>query len=401
MNMLLFASQKRGSDGDKPKIDSNVKGGGENPLIDTIHIVFGMNGNDDCKNFDIIPNIFQSAVEEKEDIEILNLKSGVNKVDDTRLRKRDLIKSILRRLANLSLQDYSWRSDYFKQNEADRRVEESLARMMGEEASYVRPMDASQSKIGPLGRLEKSLVDWLSLVIEEEGRRAQMIASSKGDLVRPMDLKGDQGGPLSVLENSAVNFINAICRSETERIKSRTFRPKDLDIEKRGPLGNFEAKVVNALDDVLRSEKLRLEQTCQRGGELVRPIDVPGPLGELERWYLELITAEHQRGKDRQKNDGKLVRPQDSSIMGPMGFAERQVSEILNYIKNEENARLKSMQKVLEDNRPMERNRDSALGWIEAAIVGILRAPQILFRVIDRVNELLQTETLSEKDNVI
>jgi hypothetical protein len=58
--------------------------------------------------------------------------------------------SSLLRLAQLSLEDYKWRSSVFKTEEADRRVEESLARMMGDEAAYVRPMDASEGKIGPL-----------------------------------------------------------------------------------------------------------------------------------------------------------------------------------------------------------------------------------------------------------
>lgn len=58
-------------------------------------------------------------------------------------------KSLLR-LAELSLEDYEWRQSVFSTNEADRKVEESLARMMGDEASYVRPMDASTEKIGPL-----------------------------------------------------------------------------------------------------------------------------------------------------------------------------------------------------------------------------------------------------------
>lgn len=57
---------------------------------------------------------------------------------------------MFKKLANLSLQDYYWRSDYFKSTEADRQVEESIARMMGEEAAYVRPMDAGDEKIGPL-----------------------------------------------------------------------------------------------------------------------------------------------------------------------------------------------------------------------------------------------------------
>ena len=58
-------------------------------------------------------------------------------------------KSLLR-LAELSLEDYEWRQSIFKTTEADRKVEESLARMMGEEAAYLRPMDAGTEKIGPL-----------------------------------------------------------------------------------------------------------------------------------------------------------------------------------------------------------------------------------------------------------
>jgi hypothetical protein len=34
-------------------------------------------------------------------------------------------------------------------------VEESIASMMGEDPSYVRPMDASEDKIGPLVSFEK------------------------------------------------------------------------------------------------------------------------------------------------------------------------------------------------------------------------------------------------------
>jgi len=318
--------------------------------------------------------------------------------EESRLRKRDLIRSILRRLANLSLQDYYWRSDYFKKTEADRRVDESLARMMGEEASYIRPMDASDKAIGPLGRAEKTLVDWLSLVIEEEGRRARLISSSKGDLVRPMDLRGDAGGPLSSLENAAVTFLESIRMSEKERIKTGTFRPKDLEEEKRGPLGNLEARVSEALDEIIRSEGLRMEQSRRRGGEVVRPIDVPGPLGEMERWYLELITAERQRRKDREKNDGKLVRPQDASIQGPMGTAERQFSETLKTVKEEESRRLTSLRKVLKENRPIEKNRSSFLGWTEAFILGIFRAPQMIFRTFDRVDELLKSEALESNE---
>lgn len=259
--------------------------------------------------------------------------------------------------------------------------------------------DTSFSHRSWKGRAEKKLVEWLSLVIEEEGRRARMISSSEGELVRPIELEGSGGGPLSRLESSAVNFIDSIRTSEEERAKTKTLRPKDLTEEKRGPLGNFEFKVVNALEVIRNSEKLRMEQSRNRGGEVVRPIDVPGPLGELELWYLELVTAEKQRSKDIQKiSSGKLIRPKDGTIPGPMGKAEREFSEQLNLLKAEETERLKSFKKVLKENRPMEKDRNSPLGLIETILVGIIRGPQLIFRVLDRTKELLESEKLSEFD---
>jgi len=323
-----------------------------------------------------------------------------NNDEDDAIRKRDLIRSLFRRLANLSLQDYNWRSDYFKKTEADRRVEESLARMMGEDAAYVRPMDATDDKIGPLGRAERKLVQWLSLVIEEEGRRATMIASSQGELIRPMDLQpSGEGGPLSLLESSAVSLLSDIRTSEEERAKTLTLRPKDLEEEKRGPLGEAEYRATQTIERIRESEVMRMEQTRQRGGEMVRPIDVPGPLGELELWYVELFSAELQRARDAVRNDGAFRRPKDASLQGPMGDAEQQVSDALNVIKNEETERLKSIQKVLQENRPMDKDRESILGMLETIIVGIFKGPQLIFRVIDRVNELLQSSTLKDESD--
>jgi len=324
------------------------------------------------------------------------VQTQVQAPDGQILRKRELIQTLFKKLANLSLQDYYWRSDYFKKSEADRQVEESIARMMGEEAAYVRPMDAGDGTIGPLGRAERTLVKWLSLVIEEEGRRARLISSSNGNLVRPMDL--EVGGPLSNLESAAVTLLDRIRSSERERIKTSTLRPKDLEEEKRGPLGNLEANIVKALDEIKTSESERMRLSRRRGGEIVRPIDVPGPLGEMELWYLELITAEKQRVKDRERNNGELVRPKDASIQGPMGTAELKITEAINYIKEEETERLKNVKRLLQEKRPMEADRDSALGWTEALIVGLFRAPQLLFRVVDRVKELLDSESVEGED---
>ena len=67
-----------------------------------------------------------------------------------RERKRDIFKQTLRNLASLSLVDYKWRSALFKKNEADRMEEEWMARMMGKDPAYARPMDASDDVRGPL-----------------------------------------------------------------------------------------------------------------------------------------------------------------------------------------------------------------------------------------------------------
>ena len=69
---------------------------------------------------------------------------------------------------------------------------------------------------------------------------------------------------------------------------------------------------MNALEEIRISESSRMELSRNRGGEIVRPIDVPGLLGEMELWYLELITAENLRAKDRKRNNGELVRPKDA-----------------------------------------------------------------------------------------
>ena len=76
-----------------------------------------------------------------------------NDISKNEGKRRDLTKnSSLLRLAQLSLEDWKWRTSVYKTNEADRLIEQSLARLMGDDASYIRPMDASEKKIGPLVR---------------------------------------------------------------------------------------------------------------------------------------------------------------------------------------------------------------------------------------------------------
>lgn len=319
--------------------------------------------------------------------------------EQTRRRKRDVIRNVLRRLADLSLRDYQWRSSLFKANEADRQVEESLARMMGEDAAYLRPMDASDEKRGPLGRAEKKVVSWLSSVIEEEGKRAKRIANSEGDLVRPMDLEDvGEGGPLSRLERRVVNFLDRIRQSEQERATNKILRPKDMEEGKRGPLGEAEARAVSTISEIATSEKMRAQLSKQRGGEVVRPIDVPGPLGEVERKVLEAMSAERQRAKERELNDGKCVRPKDATIPGPLGEAERKAMEDLTLLSQEERERLRNIQRVLQEKRPLESDPESALGLTERFAVGLLNGPRLLGKVAERVVELMSSSKLDDGD---
>mmetsp|Transcript_10586 Transcript_10586/g.25494 ORF Transcript_10586/g.25494 Transcript_10586/m.25494 type:complete len:421 (-) Transcript_10586:2273-3535(-) len=309
----------------------------------------------------------------------------------------------LLRLAKLSLQDYEWRVGFFKNREADRRVEESLARMMGDEASYVRPMDASEKNIGPLGLWEKESVEWLQQVIDEEGRRAREIVRLGGILVRPMDASAGPGeieqlGPLGVIEKRVVDFLDRIQRSERERTKSKVLRPKDLDASKRGPLGEAELRASEAIRDILNSERMRMEQSKIRDG-IVRPIDIPGPLGELEMAVLEVVKAEEQRKLETEENSGSvLVRPMDAKTKGPLGELEAQASEAVKRLTDEEKERVRNIQRYLDENRPMQQAQPSVLGTIEAFVVGIVRAPILLFQILSRVKDLLESEIIDESD---
>ncbi len=172
----------------------------------------------------------------------------------------------------------------------------------------------------------------------------------------------------------------------------------DLEADKRGPLGNAEEKFVKKLNEISESEKLRAAQSKQRGGEVVRPIDVPGPLGEFEKAILDIVEAERQRAKYRQES-GQLVRPKDSKLVGPLGEAEREAVDAINKIRDEEYERLRALRQSLEENRPMTASRGSPLAFLESIFVGVFRAPELLMKVYDRVNELMASETLSKKDS--
>ncbi|CAJ1896403.1 unnamed protein product [Cylindrotheca closterium] len=309
----------------------------------------------------------------------------------------------LLRLAKLSLEDYQWRQALFKSSEAERKVEESLARMMGDEPSYVRPMDASSEKIGPLGLLEKSSVDWLLNVIDEEARRAEKIVGQGGALVRPYEATTPEGelGPLGMVEKNFVDFLESIRQSERIRSQAKVLRPKDLDESQRGPLGKAELEAVEKINDIFYSEKVRAQQSWRRGRR-VRPIDVPGPLGDFEMAVLDVVKAEQLRKREKEENArGFALRPKDSKVKGPLGELEQQAVEAVRKLTDEERYRLRSVKRFLDEKRPMEQDRMGVLGFVETVMVGIIRAPILMFQIIARVKELLDSEPLNEEDEKI
>lgn len=315
--------------------------------------------------------------------------------------EKTFLQTLARNLAQLSLEDYKWRSDIFKSKEAERMLEQSLARMRGEDPTYVRPMDASESSLGPLGRWEKSAVEWLSQVMEEEGRRAERIVNGGGELVRPKDA-GTELGPLGFLEATASDFLDRIKLSESERVRTKTIRPKDLDESKRGPLGEAEYRAVRIFEEIREAELLRMNQSRRRGGEVVRPIDIPGPLGELEAKVLELFDAEQKRAAERRLSEpGAFIRPKDARFKGPLGEAEQKAYETLAQLNEAERLRLKSIQRILEEKRPMDNDKNSVLGMLETVIVGLVRAPILLVSVLHRVTELLKSQSLDAFDEEV
>ena len=377
----------------------------------------------------------------------------------------------LYRLAKWSLEDYKWRSALFKANQADRMVEQTLARIQGKAPSYVRPMDATTDTI--FGQWETSAVTWLEQVMDEEGRRARQIVAAGGQLIRPIELSSSNTtmasssssdrdatragtttanpaqststtttstttatsttlGPLGQLERRVVEWIGTISSSEGERVRTNTLRPMDLDQAVQGPLGRLEGTVSNFLQDLRESELLRLRQSQVRGGAWVRPIDVPGPMGELELWIGQVLRAEELRAVEQQEqrqqaqekdktvlttatadattpstakqsNESTLLldplaslsprrlvvlRPKDATIPGPLGQVEAKAFEFLDRLSAEEMDRLRSIEQYLRESRPMEQDRQSFWGAVEALVVGLVRAPLLLVHVVNRVREL-------------
>ena len=70
----------------------------------------------------------------------------------------------------------------------------------------------------------------------------------------------------------------------------------------------------------------------------------------------------------------------------------------LNLLKQEEQERLRNIQRVLQEKRPAESDPDSALGLTERFTVGLLKGPRLLGKVAERVVELMSSSKLDKDD---
>ena len=367
-------------------------------------------------------------------------------------------------------------------------MEESMARIrFGDDEihshiNYIRPMDAPT--LGPLGKLEKYYVTLLYDVFLEEQRRAQRIIAASGKLIRPskntvvteggrtnsmMTTETDTTtttsssigtggtgvgatndptntndntatllGPLGRFEARVVEFWNSIQQEEMSRVRTKTWRPKDLP--QRGPLGRLELLTSTILEEVRASELIRAQQAKIRNdGTIVRPIDIPGPLGEIELHVSDIIQEEFRRVREKRRiqkrstNDADaddsgsssttttttdpspfvVLRPKDATNPGPLGVAEATAYAAIQSVSQEEMERLKAIQRTLDEYRPMnhppvdplssssslsKRTSSSVLYTLETIVVGIVRAPQLLWSVLLRVQELLSSTPLDRTD---
>jgi hypothetical protein len=77
---------------------------------------------------------------------------------------------------------------------------------------------------------------------------------------------------------------------------------------------------------------------------------------------------------------------------------EFQATEAVKRLTEEEKRRLRNIQKFLDENRPMQQRDKSALGLVETVVVGIVRAPILLYQIFIRVKNLLESEPLDDMD---
>ena len=235
-----------------------------------------------------------------------------------------------------------------------------------------------------LGTAELQAVRTLLSIMEGEALRAERIISSGGKSVAPSDIRPEdlRTYPLRGVEEGARNLVREIVEEERRRnrnwngngkgnekgnekpfgklkqlkqLKQLITRPS-LALEP-GPLGKSEQAVIDLFTAIVRAERARKKLGEQRN-ELVRPIDVAEEsfLSDLEASVAKIVREERRReqtakgsrtSSDDDDDDssssssfssswGTIVRPMESSTLGPLGIVERDAVAVLERVRREE-----------------------------------------------------------------
>lgn len=250
----------------------------------------------------------------------------------------------------------------------------SLAKKALEDVAWRRAVDKATREVSLSGdpnsvaTIRRAQELALALVDEEEFRALQIV-SRGGSAVRPLEAPADVRGPLGDLEAKAVDALEA----SGGNVVLALARWLAAIVQR------FDAEV----EAVVASETARARRTAATGDRL-RPLDAPpSVLGKLELFFEALVREETARA-----SGGIVRRPVENApgSRGPLAAAERLVEVLCAY----EAERLETLRAAGLIQRPMERDPLSALGVVEGATVGVIRAPILVSALVERVTELIE-----------
>lgn len=216
-------------------------------------------------------------------------------------------------------------------------------------------------------------------VVDEEEYRAKQMISLGGSAIRPRDAPPDVRGPLGELE---LEWTTTLEESRWNLLSV---------------LLDWLSEIMMRLDEevkaIVASETARVE--LLRTGTRLRPLDAPpSALGRLEQFVDAIVKEETTRAT------AGVSRPVENSpgSRGPLAAAERRAAALLDVFYAYEIERFQILRDSGLIERPMDRDPQGALGMVEGATVGFVRAPILVSALVARVAQLVD-EVLSEDVN--
>ena len=298
-------------------------------------------------------------------------------------------------LAKLSLKDAAWRQRIANQTDS----------------AGLNIADYEGDPNGPATVALQKLTE----LVEAETTRARLIVESEGTLgIRPKD--APIPGPLGEAERAATLALENIVAAEKERARlsreqGTPQRPKDAPHpEMLGLLGELERGTLEELRKLAESEKERV-----KGGANFPPAMLPenerSVLGEIESEARALVRGEVLRLQEMIDSGTFAVRPMDTikgprdvdAVTGepisPLARAEKRVLATAETVRAYELARLDQLRQAgLLPERPMNVDPSSIVGRAETVGVGLLRAPIMVAKTVQRIGELM-TDALEVAEN--